>query len=597
MKFRLFFILLSVWVLSGLYAQLRDDSDAARQYVKWAQQAIDEGRWSDALTALERASDFAGVSSDISYLLAVARLHEGKNKKSAVIALDYAIETNRWENYSENAALLLKADQLISMRSYVNALAVLEGKSFAPANADAAMLRLLALKGLATDNYKTDNFDPVQASARFRSLVLSAMDGYPRDPRPLHIFFDYARNRKPDPSDLAEGDLNLLELVLKRLPFLTDKDPDLAWMAAPFIRDTEAARRLVSSYRSGGVSDVQNKNFRPSPASIPAALNLGLIDDNAAVEELFAVSMNNCQLAGNGNFILDRNILANVYSLLRSEEGRDLFTRKLLSFSGIVSSDLDHNGCPSGIVFYSSGVIREFNFDPNRDGIVEFNFYFSTDGAPDSARYAITGQDVKASIKWERYPHIDQITLADENFLFRPADFQFAPLKFIELGGSDKLSGLVYPDIPGQSYHKTEITRKTLVSFCVSIIRPSVEFDGAAEQIFLEKGIPWQAVETLKDRRISVTEFERGLPVVQHIDLDLDGRMETIRRFRRPEPDYPVNGGLTEWKHLLASSESDWSGDGRHKTSEVYLQDGSVVYSWDTDGGGEMNYSQTGKQR
>jgi hypothetical protein len=594
MKFRFFFILFFACGFSVLYAQTRDDSNAARQYMKWAQQAIDEGRWSEALTALERASDFAGDSSDISYLLAVARLHEGKNRNSVITALDYAIETNLWENYSEGMAILLKADQLISMRNYLNALALLESEGFARVNADAAILQLLALKGIAADSYKTDNFDPVQAAVRFRSHVLLAMDRYPRDPRPLRIFFEYAHNRRPDLSGLAESDINLLELALKRLPFLTDKDPDLAWMAAPFIRNVYDARRLVSAYRSGGMADIQDAAFMPSPASIPAALNLGLIDDNAAVEELFTVSMNNLQFAGNESFIFDRDILANVYKLLRSEEGRNLFTQKLLSFSGIISSDPDHNGCPSSLVFYSSGVIREFNIDLNRDGIVEFNFYFSADGTPDSARYAMAGHTVKTSVKWEHYPSVDQITLEGENFIFRPADFQFAPIKFTELGGSKNFSGLVYPWI-SESYIKSEITRKTLISFCANIIRPSVEFDGAIETVYLQQGIPVQAVETLNGRQVSVTEFERGLPVIQHIDLDLDGRMETIRRFRRPVPEQGT-GDHVEWRHLLSSSESDWSGDGRYKTAEVYLQDGSVVYSWDMDGSGELNYSETGKQ-
>jgi hypothetical protein len=46
------------------------------------------------------------------------------------------------------------------------------------------------------------------------------------------------------------------------------------------------------------------------------------------------------------------------------------------------------------------------------------------------------------------------------------------------------------------------------------------------------------------------------------------------------------------YRLLIASSESDWTGEGRFMTGEVYLQDGSVVYSWDMDGSGIMNYSE-----
>jgi len=122
------------------------------------------------------------------------------------------------------------------------------------------------------------------------------------------------------------------------------------------------------------------------------------------------------------------------------------------------------------------------------------------------------------------------------------------------------------------------------------MVRSSVEFDGAAEQIFLERGIPLRSVESLDGKQISVTEYERGFPVIQFVDLDLDGRMETVRRFRPPPPDFFENFDL---KPLIASSESDWSGDGQFKTGEVYLEDGSVVYTWDMDGSGVMNYYET----
>jgi hypothetical protein len=46
------------------------------------------------------------------------------------------------------------------------------------------------------------------------------------------------------------------------------------------------------------------------------------------------------------------------------------------------------------------------------------------------------------------------------------------------------------------------------------------------------------------------------------------------------------------YRALIASSESDWTGEGRFLTGEVYLQDGSVVYLWDMDGSGSMNFSE-----
>ncbi|MDR0443030.1 MAG: hypothetical protein LBH44_06465 [Treponema sp.] len=575
-------ILLFAIVLSGLFAQT-DDAEVAGQYVKWVEQAMAEGRWNEAAAAIERAAAFSGVSSDISYLLALSRRHEGKSRNVILEALDRAIETNRWVNYSETQALLLKAGHLTGMRSYSTALELLEE---AGDSADSAVLRLLALRGLAADHDTAQiNIDPLNALARFRSRVLETMDKYPRDPRPLRIFLEYARgtslqkahNRKPEPSMLAESDLNLLELALRRLPFLLETDPELAWMAAPFIRDMETARRYIVSYRAGALTPQANENFKPSPGSVAVALNLGIIGDNDAVNEL---------LKTDGELVLHKDIITEIDGLLRTEEGRRLLSQKLHSFSGIITYNTDHDGYAESTTVYREGTLQEVTFDFRRSGSADLRISFGDGGFPLSAERRIAG-DSYARVRWERYPAVLEVNLAAETFLFRPAEFQFAPVTLIELGGSNNYAGLAYPVL---QYQNTELTRRTLVSFCSSLRRPSVEFYGAVEEIFLERGIPRQAVETLNGKRVSVTDFANGAPVIQRLDLDLDGRMETIRRFRRPGPDFSE---FLDYRSLISSSESDWTGDGLYKTGEVYLQDGSVVYSWDMEGGGIMDHSET----
>jgi hypothetical protein len=571
-------VLLFLRVFSGLYAQdhgagQRGDADVARQYADWARQAIDDERWEEALAALERAADFANVSSDISYLLALALSHNEKSRTAVVHALDAALETNRWVTYSKNHALLLKAQQLVAMREYIDALFVLDKIviSRTDESADAAILRLMALRGLAASG------GDVQAPARFRSLLLIAMDRYPRDPRPLRVFFEYARNRSPEPAELPSSDTNLLELALRRLPFLLESDPGLAWMAAPFMRNTDDARRLVAAYRA------QNTG-RPTADSIPAALNFGILGDIDAVNEFFSWP------------VLEKNLITDVFNLLGSEEGRNLFTGKLHSFSGGITADNDRDGFIDGIAVCVSGVIREFAYDVNQTNDFNLRIFFDTAGVPIRCEYPVTGLSSRARINWERYPSVMHVTLAEEIFEFRPADFQFAPVTFVELGGSRSLSGF---DFPVPAYQYMELTRRSLVSFCASVSRPSVEIDGATERIFLERGIPLRAVETLNGKQVSITEFERGAPLIQLIDLDLDGRMETMRRFRRPPPDFPLPDldGTFDFRRLVASSESDWTGEGLFKTGEVYLPDGSVVYTWDMDGSGIMNYSETETKR
>ncbi|MDR3276424.1 MAG: hypothetical protein LBT11_04320, partial [Treponema sp.] len=62
-------VLLFAAVVALLPAQTGDEA-AAERYAEWAAGAMAEGRWTEALEALERAQDFAAVSSDLSYMLA-----------------------------------------------------------------------------------------------------------------------------------------------------------------------------------------------------------------------------------------------------------------------------------------------------------------------------------------------------------------------------------------------------------------------------------------------------------------------------------------------------------------------------------------------
>jgi tetratricopeptide (TPR) repeat protein len=611
-------LLLFAAVCLNVNAQTRtdtkDDSQAALQYVLWIQQAIDEQRWDDALAAAARAMDFYTVSSDVSYLFAVVQSHYKSSirQKAVVDVLSKAIDVNRWVKYSEYSAQLLKAQMLISMREYQDAIACLDKIDAVGSRADTVMLRLLALRGMAIG--KETGYDYAYALAQFRSQTLLAMDRFPRDPRPLRIFFEYAHNRKPQPSDLPESDINLLELALKRLPFLQEADPELAWMAAPFIRNVDDARRSAAAYRSGNLSN--NENFKPNPASVPVALNLGLIDDKTAIEEVFS----SVTISNDTPIIFDKElsvifdkapptldkevplikkeIIIDTYKLLRSEEGRELFTRKLLTFSGFIFVDDDNDGYIENIVRYRAGFI-DYLIDALSNNVFMFGVKFGLDNDPEKVSTFISksdssrGKSLSRSInlQWESYPSVKQVELENETFKFGPVFFSYAPINFIELGGSDKLTGLLYPE---PVYKYITITYNALLSFCSSYSRPSLEVSGATETIYMDRGIILRVIETINGRQVSVTEFEKGLPVVQHIDIDLDGRMETIRRFRRPPPGYEMEN-ILDYRRLVASSESDWSGDGNFKTKEVYLQDGSVVYSFDIDGSGEMNYSETGK--
>ena len=547
----------------------RGDAAIAEKYLLWAEDAIGAGQWSQARAALERAVDFADVSSDISYLLALARSHENESGRLVLQSLERAIETGKWKYYTEAQARLMQADQLITLRRYSVALDTLAAyKVIAGETADAALLRLAALKGLVTSGTGPRPVSitlPVQVE--FRRRTLETMDRYPRDPRPLRILFDYVRGREPDRDDTA-----LVEIALRRLPFLLEADQELAWMAAPFISDVAEARRLVAAYRAGSLRSRQSGDFRPHHASIVPALNLGLLDDIDAANELFSPDAHGDEMT------LDYELIVSVNNLLRSEEGRNYFVRKLHSFTGAITENEDRDDYPESRAVYHQGNLQEYYYDADQDGVTDLFITFIA-GTPQRAELtalpSLPSQErgrAQAVILWERYPLVQRTALGNETYLSAPGGFPFAPIIFEELCASNSYAGLLFPR---RDFRSQGITRHMLASHAVSFQRPSPEFSGGVEQVFIERGIPVRSEVTLNDMLVSVTEFENGYPVIQRLDMDLDGRMETIRRFRRG---------------VIRSSENDRYGGGVFGSAELYRQDGSVVYSWDLDGDGIREY-------
>jgi hypothetical protein len=533
------------------------DSAIGDRYVQWVEQQIKAGQWAQARSALERAADYAEVSSDISYLLALARFNTNEGRDSVLQAVGNALRVGRWTRYGEAEARLLEAQQLIAMRRYsaaIDSLAI-----FRPPveTADAAILRLSALKGLV-------NGGAVSYSAEFRRRMSEAMNRYPRDTRTLRLLFDYANyayadGRKPNNDDIA-----IMELALERLPFLIPADPELAWIAAPFINDVEKTRQLLADYRA--------VTSKPNPASLVPALNLGLLYDIEAVEELFARE---------SAAVIDKDVLANVWKLLRSEKGRNHMSRRLQIFTGVITEDEDHDGYTDSRAVYKHGVLEEYYFDADQDRLEDVAIIFNS-GNPQWARMPA----LPAVVYWENYPSVQRAVLGSGLYLPAPGGFRFAPLGFIEICASDSTPGLLYPQ---REPLQQGITRRMLASFAVSVQHPSVEFAGGIEHVYLENGIPVNAEVMLNNKTVSFTEFENGHPVIQWLDLDLDGRMETVRRFRkniftgRSALNWDdLQGRLSQpdFRLLLESSESDWNGDGKFESGELYREDGSVVNKW-----------------
>ncbi|MDR1430450.1 MAG: hypothetical protein LBI85_09200 [Spirochaetaceae bacterium] len=559
------------FIVSAVHAQTDDNplkGDLAGRYVSWAEEQIAQGRWTAALLGLERAGDFADVSSDISYLSALCLFRLDQGRLPILEKLRLALETDIWRRYAPHDAETLLTRILVQTRRYEDALSVL---SRLPESLESLELTLAALKGSGN-------------SEAFRAAAFRALERYPREGGPAVLVLDYARSRLP-----RDADRELVNLVLRRLPLLVDLSPSLAYKAAPFIRDAEEARRLVAAYRASG---------NPSPLSLPAALNLGLVSEDQAVAELFGAPEG-------GPAEIPHALIGEIWSLLRTGEARRLFAGNLSVFSGVIKEDEDGDGIAETAVRYRRGSVVSYHYDDGQDGVPDLEVFFAF-GVPESASLpALPGAsqggvissgssgdagEEKVWVFWEKYPALLRAELGGTVFFPPPLEFFYAPLRFVPLAGDG--TEFLYPR---RDPLVPRISARSLAASAVRIERPGKSAEGAVETIEMIRGIPQRARETAGGRLVSETEFRLGQMFLQRLDMDMDGRLETLRRFRQV-PGLTDRTDVLDFAGDMESAESDWDGDGLFEYGEVYHPDGSVERSWDLDGDGRRERHETGSR-
>ena len=540
------------------------DSAVAMKYTEAAIKAIEADRWDEALTTLERARDFAGVSSDISYLLALVRNRFNQPLWSVVQVLDEALGAARWRIHSPEEARYLKAELLIRLKQYHEAINVIASL---PSNHKTACLKMRALcflteiSSVTAGQYTILTGRNRPSHEEFRSLAAETIERYPRESEPVRIYFNFIKMQS-DIGNLPEKqDMEILDKIFQRLPLLIETDPEIAWMSAPFLNDKEQAHRNVSAYHAG-------KNV--NPFSLPASLSLGVIDETLAINELF-------NLTGVDIKSLDLRLLNEIYNLLSRDESRRLFRSNLSVWSGVIRDDRNGDGFYETVSVYRNGLPLSFNMDFDQDGIPELAVNFEA-GEPRTAEiYTLPEANPhppmsnsegengrqKVFIIWERYPALQEARIGNEFFYLRPMHLNYAPVDFRSLTET----AVIFPEAAPAG---VTLGRRSLVVNSIRLERPSREFPGALEIIELGQGIPINAKEYFEGRVISETDFLRGRPLAQRVDLDRDGRMETVRFFRRniPAPGTTPGGALAPVESLLdypldfSHADSDWDGDG-----------------------------------
>ncbi|MDR2481352.1 MAG: hypothetical protein LBD07_03545 [Spirochaetaceae bacterium] len=521
---RRFILLLIIFpVLPVVSFPLDVNAGMAEYYYDYLPKILSEKGAEPAEQFLLRAQDFADYSSDLSFELARIEITLERPRRLILAFLDRALTTNRWQHSSALDAHLYKALILNELMEYNEAIIELE---HVPDSPQKEVLILGALLGMRYD-------------VQFCLRIKSALAKYPYNEDIITLLYKYAV-KIDNPS---ETDSELIDAVTERI--ITSENQNLVRIAAPFMYDEEKAHWFLSAWYA-----------RCNPAiprdSLPALMNLGVIDEDAAIDHLFVPGLQMPEP------FINRKTLISVFNLLRTESTRTYFINKLASFTGAIAEDRNNDGIYESFALYNNGMIVLYINDNAQERIDRVIVHFTANAlvnieVAQNGNIDFLGRAYRLpqyyNVEYDGYPAVRTISLGDVHYQFIPRDFYYEPVMLRPVFDG---APLIFPEF---SFEESNLNERTLFSFSYSMERPSREFSGAVEEIRLLNGVRISSVERLNGRIISEMQFIRGMPFIQRVDTDLDGRLETIRHFIQnssglitiPEIDYV---------------EIDWDGNG-----------------------------------
>jgi hypothetical protein len=518
----------------------RSGSEVVRAELDEARQAAGLGDWENAATWLAEAASQDQGDADVQYLSALATVKRGKPLPEALGNLNSALASGRFTYYSAKDVGLLKAELLVRERRWQEALDAL-GRIGVDSGADPSYRLIRARAFAGKGDLRTFTAEISGAVARFPDAGAFA-----------RLYFQHAGKLPGSAAARA-----LRDTLLGRLARYAQEDPELPVLAAPLMASIEDQRNAVQSYRAQGGS---------SPTSTLRALEYGLIDETAAASEFFA-----------GSYPFTLADLSSLYALAGSPAGRDAVLGALKTWKGRLGVDADGDGIAESSIQLDQGLTAAWELDSRHEGRIDWRANFA-EGLP--IEVSIEKEGLSIDAVYSSYPQLASVVFTEGGekraYSFAPEALAFAPLSMRAFGGEGRSAVyLPYPSlIPAPSERACAMAALSLI----------VEGGTSRRLTILEKGIPQSAV-TYRDGRVySTMSYSKGLPLLEKIDADGDGRFESERSYAADGSWWlrtDLNGdGVFEYREQSAfpfRKEWDYDGDGSVDAIQYQQADGSTV--------------------
>lgn len=538
--------------LHGMTFLFAADNGAAIRSIERAASLLASAQWKEASFEARLGSSYDPTLADFAYIEALSLVAQNSPRFDILERVENSLASGLfWRTYSRNDALLLCARMYAETCRYSESLFCLKTIQKS-SSADADYVRILALYGLG-------RFDEA------RTLLSSTLESWPFDSRFPRIFL---QREVHCPSTHASR--KIAELILSRLYLWENTDRELLLLAVPFEKDPSIRDRNIRIYRSMGKKDsILTYTPAPDPLSAMLALEYGIIDEGAAIEELFFAEKTGIRLS----------LLTQLCHLVATPDQRKNIESRIDGFNGIIIDDANNDGIFDTRILYRLGRPIESDFDRNQDGYADYTI--SCDLGVPTKISLVKGV---TTVIYDTYPFVRSVTVGNREYTMKPLSLSWAPVKWKKHDFNMTSADFFTFEFPGK---ESELTERLLISSSSFYTAKATDRPAGEVRVTLEKGVPVSSESRDNGHVYSWTSYKKGYQALTSSDRDGDGYFETSMM-------YDTQGNL-------ASVTVDRNGNRKVEYREEYSPNGDVLQKWDSDENGvyEISYrvSSSGVER
>lgn len=502
--------------------------------------------------------------SDLWYVKARAACESGATRAQVKRLMKKAMDKALWLDYNYESARVLYAQVLCDTNEEALALDVLNSET-AVYNKDAELIRVKAL-------YK--QFSKASIEAARQKLDISRKV-FPNDERFPIVFFKYENILKEDPRKAgalarvskSSGELceNLKKYFIEKVADGTYSGSLVRLQAAIFSEKSERTRGLKAFNSLGDAH----------PLFAKAALEAGILKDMDAWNYLCTFMSRGGDAKKAGEELVTFDTLIAFLKTLKNDKAKKAAKEFLEGNDYTLAFDDDGDGEIEAVITYKRGRPESFFHDANNDDVADYK------GVCDFGNVkSLTAGGIKFS--YNNYPRVEKAEAFGAVFTIPHDQYNFDACKVEEVKEAKEAVGASLFVMSAKPFSLPSAKKLLSVAggYTIGMDKEGV---GNYAQFAVANGVITEAnyfrkTKGAPDVLYSKLTFKNGLAYKRTIDMDKDGKFDTVKTYDTVgQVVEPESAGVENLGRLLYGIEDFAPRDTFVKSIECALHNGNIV--------------------